>query len=444
MRLSYTENTANSQETIFTDGFESMSNWDRSENSFGWALSAIDSSKKKTGTYSGRIDDNYPSNWEKYVFSDTWTPIENTEDTYYTVSGWVFVEDVTNNDAQIWLMTRRAGENGYPTGAFNTLSTKRGSWEYLEKTVLVPADVRELNVRIDNNRDGTVWFDDVKIVKGNAARTVVVAESNYYPFGLKHKGYNNVVSSNGNSIAQKFRTYQGQKLDDELGLNWLSFKYRNYDPAIGRFFNIDPLAEEYTYNSTYAFQENKLGLGIELEGLELKRIRGGLKNIQSGTTSQISQSIKVNTDRAITGGNNVQSGQAQEANKFKSQDAQIQIMDGVSDVTLGTTLTTGDVIDNTGDHLETAAIAAAPFTEGTSLALLPLAEGMQVIGKGMKIGVNLIDGNNIDAAKEGVKIIVGKTLGKFTDKAISQSEKVGNITTKVEKNHTNRCFCSIR
>ena len=73
MRLSYTENTANNQETIFTDSFENMENWDRSENSFGDALSALDTSKKKSGTYSGRIDDNYPSNSEKYVFSDTWT-----------------------------------------------------------------------------------------------------------------------------------------------------------------------------------------------------------------------------------------------------------------------------------------------------------------------------------------------------------------------------------
>ena len=32
--------------------------------------------------------------------------------------------------------------------------------------------------------------------------------------------------------------------------------------------SVDPLAEKYPYNSTYAFQENKLGLGRELEGLE--------------------------------------------------------------------------------------------------------------------------------------------------------------------------------
>ncbi|HUH35731.1 MAG TPA: RHS repeat-associated core domain-containing protein [Moheibacter sp.] len=64
--------------------------------------------------------------------------------------------------------------------------------------------------------------------------------------------------------------YQGQERQDELGLNWDSFKWRNYDYAIGRFFNHDPLSEKYVYNSPYAFQENKMGMGVELEGLELK------------------------------------------------------------------------------------------------------------------------------------------------------------------------------
>lgn len=54
----------------------------------------------------------------------------------------------------------------------------------------------------------------------------------------------------------------------------LEFKYRHYDPAIARFVAIDPLASKYEYNSTYAFQENKLGLGVELEGLELVYRKG--------------------------------------------------------------------------------------------------------------------------------------------------------------------------
>lgn len=44
--------------------------------------------------------------------------------------------------------------------------------------------------------------------------------------------------------------------------------------AIGRFMSIDPLAEEYAYNSTYAFAENKLGMGRELEGCELGPLFG--------------------------------------------------------------------------------------------------------------------------------------------------------------------------
>ena len=249
-----------SQETIFTDGFESMSTWDKTNNSFGHSLTALDTTKKKSGRYSGRIDDNYPANWEKYVYSDTWTPINNSQDTYYTVSGWVYVEDVTTNGslpnlAKLWIVTRKQGERGYPTGHISTSSTKEGTWEYLSKTVLIPADVKEINVRIENARLGKVWFDDVKIVKGNTSQTVIVEESNYYPFGLKHKGYNNVVSSNGNSTAQKFG-FGGKELNEELGLQWHDFDARNYDASLGRWMNIDPLADSFYDWSPYNFVYN--------------------------------------------------------------------------------------------------------------------------------------------------------------------------------------------
>ena len=66
VRLSYTKNPNSNQETIFTDGFESMSTWDKTNNSFGHSLTALDTTKKKSGSYSGRIDDNYPRQWSKY------------------------------------------------------------------------------------------------------------------------------------------------------------------------------------------------------------------------------------------------------------------------------------------------------------------------------------------------------------------------------------------
>src|SRR5690554_6073220 len=62
--------------------------------------------------------------------------------------------------------------------------------------------------------------------------------------------------------------FQGQERQDELGLNWDSFKYRNYDYAIGRFMSIDPLAEDYSYQSVYQFASNQPVHAQEIEGLE--------------------------------------------------------------------------------------------------------------------------------------------------------------------------------
>ncbi len=64
--------------------------------------------------------------------------------------------------------------------------------------------------------------------------------------------------------------FQGQERDDEMKGegNAYNYKFRMHDPRLGRFFALDPLAPMYPHNSPYAFSENKLIDGIELEGLE--------------------------------------------------------------------------------------------------------------------------------------------------------------------------------
>ncbi len=85
----------------------------------------------------------------------------------------------------------------------------------------------------------------------------------YYPFGLRFNSY-----TRENAVPNKTKLFQGQEHIDDLGLNWDSFKWRNHQPEIGRFFNVDKLSEKYYYNSPYAFSENKVTSHIELEGLE--------------------------------------------------------------------------------------------------------------------------------------------------------------------------------
>ena len=127
-------------------------------------------------------------------------------------------------------------------------------------------------------------------------RPTVLQERHYYPFGMLHAGHgkparelyydtkNSKIYSRQTAAGRYKYWYQEQERQTDLDLNWDSFKYRNYDYAIGRFMSVDPLAEKYPYNSTYAFQENKLGLGRELEGLEIRMFEWLDENKQQHVT----------------------------------------------------------------------------------------------------------------------------------------------------------------
>ncbi|WP_338841187.1 DUF6443 domain-containing protein [Flavobacterium ginsenosidimutans] len=97
----------------------------------------------------------------------------------------------------------------------------------------------------------------------NAATNVleIIEENNYYPFGLKHKGYNDYQAS-----VNKYK-YNGKELQDELGLNFYDYGARNYDPAIGRWMNIDPMAEKGRRWSPYNYAMDNPVYFIDPDGM---------------------------------------------------------------------------------------------------------------------------------------------------------------------------------
>ncbi len=94
--------------------------------------------------------------------------------------------------------------------------------------------------------------------------TEILEENNYYPFGLKHNGYNTNVYSNNTGLKYK---YNGKELQDELGLNMYDYGARNYDPALGRWMNIDPLAEMSRRFSPYTYALNNSVYFIDPDGM---------------------------------------------------------------------------------------------------------------------------------------------------------------------------------
>lgn len=91
----------------------------------------------------------------------------------------------------------------------------------------------------------------------------VLAYNDYYPFG-------SLVPNRQASIDSYRYGFQGQEKDDEIKGegNSLNFEFRMYDSRDGKFLSLDPLSKQYPHNSPYAFSENRVIDGIELEGLE--------------------------------------------------------------------------------------------------------------------------------------------------------------------------------
>ena len=85
--------------------------------------------------------------------------------------------------------------------------------------------------------------------KGASGGAEIIEENNYYPFGLKHQGYNSTSLAN-NAYQHK---YNGKELQ-ETGM--YDYGARMYMPDIGRWGVVDPLAENYPDLSPFRYAGN--------------------------------------------------------------------------------------------------------------------------------------------------------------------------------------------
>ncbi|MCD8454232.1 hypothetical protein LNJ08_07460 [Tenacibaculum finnmarkense genomovar ulcerans] len=131
---------------------------------------------------------------------------------------------------------------------------------------------------------------------------------------MKHKGYNSIKNIGiGNASAQKFG-FGGKELQDELNLDWYDVSARNYDPALGRWMNLDPLSEDMRRHSPYNFAFNNPVYFIDPDGMipgpgdwlrrkanqvvsavtreVSRRVNKTVKNVKAGIVSKVKSTVK--------------------------------------------------------------------------------------------------------------------------------------------------------
>ncbi|MCX2681775.1 hypothetical protein OOZ15_17610, partial [Galbibacter sp. EGI 63066] len=173
------------------------------------------------------------------------------------------------------------------------------------------------NVRLsymDANNNGSVTTDEI------------VEESNYYPFGLKHRGYNYGTSPLGNSAAQRWK-YNSVELEESLDLNLYEMSFRQYDPAVGRFTSMDPVVH-YSMSTYNAFDNNPV-FWMDPSGADSSIGADGLTNEQWVQLSR-------------PGGGGFDAMRAQARQNFQNE---IESERNVGSVSSGDLIITGDILD---------------------------------------------------------------------------------------------------
>ena len=107
--------------------------------------------------------------------------------------------------------------------------------------------------------------------------------NDYYPYGMlvPTRNYSNPVYRYG---------FQGQEKDNEIkGIgNSINYKFRMYDPRIGRFFAVDPEAKKYSFQSPYAFATNNPVRLVDVDGLGVRPPDEWILNTDTGKLTKIS------------------------------------------------------------------------------------------------------------------------------------------------------------
>jgi len=132
-------------------------------------------------------------------------------------------------------------------------------------------------------------------------------ESNYYPFGLKHQGYNALA---GNTAYQY--KYNGKELQKESGM--YDYGARFYMPDLGRWGVVDPLAEKDRRWTPYRYAYNNPVIFIDPDG----RNEDWYENIETNNKEWFDGNKEIEGYKHL--GNSVQDGNLNYASDGKVYD----------------------------------------------------------------------------------------------------------------------------
>ncbi|MBK6904428.1 MAG: RHS repeat-associated core domain-containing protein [Saprospirales bacterium] len=174
------------------------------------------------------------------------------------------ITDQTNN---IWLdytfggqkirKELSGGEERFYLGGLEVVDGEFEAFYHPEGRAVWRNDTLRFQYKLTDHLGNTVvFFEDKDLnteilteeMTGDTLLLEVLQRNYYYPFGMEMEGLWDSQTGPGMRYL-----YNGKEWNEDLGLDWYDYGARWYDPSIGRWNGVDPLASDYAAWSPYNY-----------------------------------------------------------------------------------------------------------------------------------------------------------------------------------------------
>jgi RHS repeat-associated protein len=123
-------------------------------------------------------------------------------------------------------------------------------------------------IYVSNRSQQDVFFDNLAV---NITTSNIIEEDHYYTFGLKIAALSShkIQDINEGKMSNPYQYNDKEMLDEDMGLNWYDYGFRNYDPQIGRFVQNDPMMDDYPFLSGYQYAGDDPITNVDEDGLDI-------------------------------------------------------------------------------------------------------------------------------------------------------------------------------